>query len=213
MKQSIFTKMILGALFAASLGMMTACAKTDSSSGVRVAGRGGEINTAAAGDSVAVQNNSATCSNGQTGTGTLSASNDAILALVSATISPQEFQGICKTNFSAALSFDSSGNIIAAKSSILIQIVDGLVGTVINGKTIQPYEIQFANAVSGVYQSNGYFQATFSDNYGQFYIQGNIAGATASGTVSFQNSVAVAGYQPASGNLGTFTMPASLIAH
>ncbi|MDG0818211.1 hypothetical protein [Bdellovibrio svalbardensis] len=207
MKQSILSKMILGALLAGSLGM-TACAKKDDST-VRVAGRGGAVTSG--GGSVTPEN-TATCSNGQTGTGTLQATNEAILALVSATISPESFQGICKKNFSASLKFDSSGNVVSSGSSILIQIVDALVGQVYQGKTIQAYEIQFANAVSGMYNRNtGSFQVTFADSYGSFVISGQVNGANATGSVYFQNNVAVAGYSPVGGTLGTFTIPTAVL--
>ncbi len=207
MKQSIFSKILLGAILAGSLGM-TACAKKDGSS-VRVAGRGGVVTS---GNGTTTPGNTATCSNGQTGTGSLQASNSAILALVSATISPESFQGICRTNFSATLKFDSSGNVVSSGSTILIQIVDQLVGTVYQGKTIQAYEIQFANAASGMYNRNaGSFQVTFADSYGSFVIAGQVNGATATGTVYFNNTVAVDGYQPVGGTLGTFSIPTATL--
>lgn len=207
MKQSILSKMLFGSLVAVSV-MMTACAKQDGSS-VRVANRGGAI---VSGGSSTLPTNTATCSNGQAGTGTLSTTTNAVLALVSATISPQSFGNICKVNFSAVLQFDSAGNIVPSGSTVLIQIVDDWVGQVLNGKTIAPYEIEFTNAASGVYnRASGAFQATFSDAYGSFILTGTVSGATATGSVYFQNTVAVDGYSPVGGQLGTFTIPTATL--
>lgn len=210
MKQSIFTKMIFGAIMALSLGM-TACAKKDGSS-VRVAARGGAVNANSA------PSDAASCNNSVAGTGQLNASSNAVLALVSATISPQSFGTICRTNFSAALKFDSSGNIVSSGSTVFIQIVDSWVGqATTEGKTIKPYEIQFSNASSGVYnRSSGGFQAVFTDEYGSFAITGTVSGATATGTVLFNNKVAVSGYSPVPGDnswatLGTFSIPTSAL--
>lgn len=208
MKQSILSQLLLGALLTISLGM-AACAKKDSSSDVRVAGRGGVVATATTSGLPA---NTATCNNGQTGTGSLQTTTNAVLALVSATIDPQSFGTICRTNFSASLRFDSAGNVVNSGSTVLIQIVDSWVGQVYNGKTIQAYEVQFANAVSGTYnRSAGSFDVTFKDDYGYFKISGQVTGATATGTVYFQNDVAVTGYQPVAGTLGTFSIPAATL--
>ncbi|HWU42940.1 MAG TPA: hypothetical protein VN132_05860 [Bdellovibrio sp.] len=208
MKQTILSKTLLAALVSASL-LMTACAKKDDSSGVRIANRGGAV---ASGGTSTLPNNSATCSNGQTGTGSLSTDTNSILALVSATIAPTSFGNICKVNFSASLKYDASGNIIPGGSAILIQIVDDWVGQVYNGKTLQPYEIQFTQAVSGNYdRGSGSFQAVFQDSYGSFTMSGQVSGATASGTVSFQNTVAVAGYSPVGGQLGNFSISTAVL--
>lgn len=212
MKQTILSKMILGALLAGSLGM-TACAKKDGSS-VRVAGRGGVVSSGNGG--APTPGNTATCSNGQAGTGTLQADSvEAVKGLVSATISPQSFGNICRVNFSASLKFDSAGAIVGSGSTILLQIVDDWVGQKTNdGKVIQAYEIQFSNANSGVLnRSTGTVQAVFSDSYGSFLISGQVSGSTVNGKVYFNNKVAVDGYSPMPGNntdwvpLGSFSSP------
>lgn len=207
MKQSILSKMFLGAVLALSLGM-AACAKKDGGS-VRTAPRGG-----------LVQNNvpnNATCTSG-TGTGTLQVTDvNSVMDLVSATISPTSFSNVCKVNFSAAFKFDSAGNIVNSSSSVLFQIVDGWVGQVVDGKTIAPYEIQFANAYSGSYnRSTGIVQAIFVDNYGGLLVYGQVNGANVTGTVYFYNNTAVSGYTPTSGlnqwaTLGQFSIPAATL--
>ena len=139
MKQSFFSKLILTAVMALSLGL-AACAKKGDSS-VRVAGRGGVVANGTT--------NNATCNNGSQGNVTFTPANSQmVLTFVSATIDPASFGSICRVNMTSNLSFDSNGY-LQAGSSLLLQVVDSYVGTQYNGHTIQPYEIQFANAVSG----------------------------------------------------------------
>lgn len=198
------SKTILIGLCVISMGLISCANKEEAS--VRVAGRGGAIQGFGSGGAPL---NNGTCANNQGGMASLTWNYQSVLNLVSATISPNSFQGICKVNFSANLKFDSYGNAISG-STILIQIVDALVGTSIEGRVIPPYEIQFRNAVNGNYnRGTGQFQVSFSDQYGSFTISGQINGGQAYGKVYFKNEVAVQGFNPAEGLLGDFTMPTS----
>ncbi|MFM6927241.1 MAG: hypothetical protein ACKOX6_02190 [Bdellovibrio sp.] len=209
MKRSITNKMILGALMVLSMAL-TACNKKEAGSAVRVAGRGGSVVT------------SATCPSGQMATGRIydpsnSGSFESVVKIfVSATIAGSSFGTIDGSGagekgvfLTPSLQFDSAGNIVKTNSSILVKIVDSLVGTQSGDHTIQPYEIQFTNAYSGtINKASRTFNVTFQDQYGYFQLSGSYDNSYASGAVIFQNYTSVDGSSTASAyRMGTFYVP------
>lgn len=209
MKNSLINKTVLSALMVLSMAL-TACNKKDEGSAVRVAGRGGSVVT------------SATCSSGQMATGriydpTNSGSFESVVKVfLSATIAGSNFGRIDGTGTSnngvfltPSLQFDGTGNIVKTNSTMLIKIVDSLVGTQSGDHTIQPYEVQFTNAYSGtINKTSRTFNVTFQDQYGYIQLSGSYDNNYASGTVIFQNYTSVDGTATGSAyRMGTFYVP------
>lgn len=210
MKTSFFNKMMLGALVAIAFSM-SACAKKDSGA-VRVAGR-------TTGTAV-TQNTSAatTCGNASMSWGKIfdpyasPQFESQVKSFVSATLDPQSLGSISgnindKTgiDFSGVFKFDSAGNLIPSSSSLIIKIFDSYVGQVYEGQTIVPYIVEFTNASDGVYnRTTRQLSVRFKDAYGEIVFTGQVNNQMVEGTVTYSNSVAVSGYQPAQGSLGSF---------
>lgn len=209
MKTSFLSKSVFAALLMALA--LSGCAKKESA-GVRMAGRGGATNNTSGVNPASPYKGDVTCTTGAPGTGTLYTSEEEVLRLISATLNPDTFEGICKANFSATLKFDANGAVVKSGSAIFIQIVDSLVGQVSEGQQIKPYEINFTNAVSGQFDRNSNsFEVIFEDSFGTFDIQGRVVGNEAQGTVHFENKTRFDNGTPESGTLGSFRMPLSSI--
>ncbi|UOF02131.1 hypothetical protein [Bdellovibrio reynosensis] len=207
MNPTFFNKSVSALLLTAVL--FSGCAKKETA-GTRVAGRGNNVTQTTVPTSP--YTGDVTCSKGAAGTGTLYTTEVEVLGLISATLDPKNFQGICKANFSATLKFDTSGNVVKNGSAIFIQIVDSLVGQMSEGQVIKPYEINFTNAVSGHYDTQSRtFEVRFEDSFGTFDIQGQVVGGEAQGHVVYENKVRYDNGTPESGTLGSFRIPVSAL--
>lgn len=212
MDNSFFKKSMMGVLALAAL-TLSACAKSNSSD-VRVAGRGIDPLVAAQ-QQQGTQN---ACSNAQMAWGKIfdpyasSQFESQVKSFVSATLDPQSLGTISgniadKTgiDFQGSFQFDSQGKLIPASSTVLIKIFDSYVGQTYNGQSVQPYIVEFKAANSGFVDRNTrQFEAKFSDNYGDIVFSGRYDNQTVEGTVTYVNNTAIAGYQKASGTLGSF---------
>lgn len=216
MNNSFFNKSKRGVLLLAALSL-TACAKNNNSSDVRVAGRGGA--TALTAPPAYQQGGQNTCSNPTMAVGKIfdpyssPQFESQVKSFVSATLDPQALGTISgniadKTgiDFQGTFHFDSQGRLIPTSSTVKIKIVDSFVYDVYNnGQTVQPYIVEFIAADSGVIDRNTrQFEVRFRDNYGEIIFQGRFDNQIAEGTVTYMNNTAVAGYQAASGTLGSF---------
>lgn len=222
MKQSTLSQMMLSALCVITLGM-TACGQKDAggSSAIRIAPRGGDITPMSpsvgggGGGAIGggtVPSAGATCQNNITGTANLAHDEMGVMGLLSATIDPKNFGRICRVNLSANLKFDATGNLVPGSQMILIQVVDEYVGQVWQNKVIPLYEIQFKSATQGFFdKASGAFQVVFSDQYGTFWISGQVEGINTRGSVYFQNNSNIAGGAGAKGILGNFTIPTAAL--
>lgn len=214
MNNAIFSKIGLLILVISTSGLV-ACSQGDRST-ARTASTGG--NSSAGNGSGTVGGGSTnTCPNTST-VGKIydpqaSANFEAqVKAFVSATLNPSSLGSVSGDinattgiDFTAAFSFDSSGNLNVANTSVNIKIYDSYVGTVYNGQTITPYSVNFSTAAAGnINRTTGQFQVRFSDAYGDIVFQGTKGASLAEGTVTFQNKTAVSGYSAASGTLGSF---------
>ena len=190
---------------------LSACAKKEDSA-PRSAGVGVGIVNA---------NNAANCSSPSTmGMGNIYDPNGSynfesqVKGFVSATLDPQSLGTISgnirdKTgiDFTGSFQFDSAGKLIPESSTVLIKIIDSFVGQVYNGQPVQTYNIEFKRASAGFYDRNTrQFEVTFADDYGSIKFQGMSDGNLAYGTVYYDNKVAVTGYSPSKGTLGSFTI-------
>ncbi|MEN0057387.1 MAG: hypothetical protein AAGB31_01025 [Bdellovibrio sp.] len=174
--------------------------------------------TQVAAQSVGQSGSSSTCATGTTTVGKIydasgsSQFETQVKGFVSATLDPQSLGTISGDinsstgiDFSGAFTFDSSGNLVTASSSLLIKIFDSYVGQVYSGETVEPYVIEFSSASSGtINRSTGVFSVVFQDSYGSITFSGTVRNQQASGTVSYQNFTAVSGYSVSSGALGDF---------
>lgn len=211
MKNSFFTKSMIGILLLAALSL-SGCAKNNSSD-VRVAGR----NPVPQGPAQTSQNQT-NCSNPTMVWGKIFdpyASTQfeyQVKSFVSATLDPQALGTISGNiydrtgiDFQGSFQFDAQGNLIPTSSTVLIKIVDSFVKDGYEGQTFQPYIVEFKAADSGIIDRNTrQFEVHFKDNYGDIVFQGMYNDQIAEGTVSFVNYTAVTGYEPASGTLGAF---------
>ncbi|KYG65391.1 hypothetical protein AZI87_12650 [Bdellovibrio bacteriovorus] len=209
MKTSFFNKSVMGILVLVALSL-SACAKKESSA-TRVAGRS---NTPAVTQPNAVNS----CGNASMNVGKIydyynsGSFESQVKSFISATLDPQTLGTISgnindKTgiDFFGAFKFDSSGNLVAGSSTVLIKIFDSYAGQSYNGQVIQPYQVEFSAAASGTINRNTrQFTVKFSDSYGDIVFQGQYDGTLAQGNVTYQNRTAVNGYSPASGTLGQF---------
>ncbi|HEY1080496.1 MAG TPA: hypothetical protein VGE46_10365 [Bdellovibrio sp.] len=215
MKTSFFNNSVLTVLALAAL-LTSACAKKDDSS-VRTADR-----TAIA---TATQSANTTnhCAEKSANWGKIfdPANNSAqfegqVKGFVSATLDPENLGTIGATidgktgvDFCGWFQFDSAGNLVPASSAVIIKIVDSYAGQVINGQTVQPYNVTFSAGTSGtVNHTTRQIDVVFKDNYGEIRFQGQY-GANGDmnlveGSVYYTNTVAVSGYAVSSGKLGTF---------
>jgi hypothetical protein len=211
MNKNLFNQIMLGGIILASL-TMTACGQKDDSA-VRTAGR-----TTGAG---VTQNNvllNSTCANPSMNWGKIfdpvasSQFESQVKGFVSATLDPQNLGSISgnindKTgiDFAGTFKFDAQGQLVPGSSSVVIKIFDSFVGQVYEGKTIEPYIIEFASATEGRLDRNTrQMSIKFKDNYGEIVFTGQYNASTVEGTVQFVNTTAVAGLQPARGTLGSF---------
>lgn len=210
MATSFFNKTVVGALMIFSLSLV-ACGKKDGGA-VRVAGRG------AATTGVAPVPTATTCSNANMNWGKIFDPNASpqfeaqVKGFVSATLDPQSMGSISgnindKTgvDFSGSFQFDTQGRIVTQSSNLTIKIFDSYVGQVYNGQTIVPYEVKFSQAVEGqMDRTTRQIQVKFKDQFGEVVFQGRVVDSIVEGTVYYQNTTAVNGYQVASGTLGSF---------
>jgi hypothetical protein len=217
MNSSLISKAFFGGLVALSLGL-TSCAQKEGTA-VRVPGRGGLINgdvnfiSNGSGTPNGIPQNTSTCSDNQTGNGSLQFDVNAVLGLVTATIGQDSFKGICKVNFSARFIFDANGILNPTGSGILLQVIDSYVGMVVNGRTIPPYELNFQNAKGGSYdRSTGKINVQFEDSFGSLTVVGQDNGQMVTGAIYFQNyKNIVTTQQPAQGTLGSFSIPRAVL--
>lgn len=213
MTYSYFKKSMMGVLVLAALSLL-GCAKNNSS-GVRIAGRGaGAVPTTPAQQ----QGLPNSCSNSQMEIGKIfdpyssPQFESQVKGFVSATMDPQEFGTISGNiydstgiDFKGSFQFDSQGNLISESSSLWIKIVDSYVKQTYNGELVQPFIVEFVAANSGIIDRNTrQFKVIFKDNFGEIIFVGRYDNQIAEGEVSYVNNTAVAGYQPASGKLGSF---------
>lgn len=190
---------------------MFACAKKNDSS-VRLA-RGSAVGVS--------QNNTngvSTCSNTSMDWGRIYDLNGAaqfeaqVKGFVSATLDPQSFGAISGDinastgiDFKGSFKFDAQGALESTSSSVEIKIIDSYVNLIFDGEVVEPYVVQFTQAQSGrLDRATGKFTVTFQDSFGAIVFQGVVADQMAEGTVTYQNTKAVAGSTIASGNLGQF---------
>ena len=215
MKTSFFNKSVMTVLALAAL-FMSACAKKDDSS-VRTADRSA---VAAAAQSTNTTNH---CADKSANWGKIfdAANNSAqfegqVKGFVSATLDPDNLGTIsgdinAKTgvDFCGWFQFDSAGNLVPSSSAVIIKVVDSYANQVINGQTVQPYNVTFSAGTSGtVNHTTRQMDVVFKDNYGELRFQGQY-GANGDmnlieGTVYYTNTVAVSGYAVSSGPLGKF---------
>lgn len=191
---------------------LAACAKKESNNKIRTNGARTDQNASFA-----------NCSNGSSSAGQVyddgtqgGSFRDRVLALVSATIAPDNFGEISGTpnantgvDFRLRMKADGSGR-PTGDSRVQLVIYDSYVGTKDSaGQEIRPYPITISGNASGtINQSSRQFDVTFEDGYGRIRVTGNWDGSQARGTVSFVNSKHVSGGAPASGTLGAFILPA-----
>jgi hypothetical protein len=194
---------------------LAACGQSENTTSMNVAGGGGNSG------SVGGSNN---CSTSTSTQGQIydpnyrtnpTAFRVAVGNFVSATLDPKYLGDVSgdpssKTGikFSGSFSFAATGQINLSATSVQIDINDSLVGTTdSSGKLITAYPVDFSQAAAGNYdKSNGTFQVTFQDQYGQLVFNGKVSGQTAQGTVTFANTSAVDGLGARSGTLGTFVI-------
>lgn len=212
MNSRILKKSVTGVLLLLALSL-SACAKKDGSSGVRIAGRG--TGTGVTQNNVAVNT---TCASAKMSIGKIfdpMASmqfEQQVKGFVSATLDPQGLGSISgnvedKTgiDFIGAFKFDAQGNLEKESSSLLIKIFDSYVGQVYEGQTIAPYVVEFVSGTEGIInRTTRQFKVTFKDTYGEIVFEGQYDNQEAKGLVSYKNFVSVVGGQPAQGTLGTF---------
>ncbi|MBC7372043.1 MAG: hypothetical protein H7326_10780 [Bdellovibrionaceae bacterium] len=111
------------------------------------------------------------------------------------------------------LSVDSSGKINIAGSSMKMTVYDSYAVTGDAQGTIEEaYVINFTSATSGTLNGKT-FTLQFTDSFGTIQFSGDISTGVATGTVQFQNYKHADGATPASGNLGTFSIPTASFAN
>lgn len=212
MNSTILKKSVTGVFLLFALSM-SACAKKDGSSGVRIAGRG--TGTGVTQNNVAANN---TCTNANMTMGKIfdpMASpqfEQQVKGFVSATLDPQGLGSISgnindKTgiDFTGTFKFDAQGNLVKESSSLLIKIFDSYVGQVYEGQTISAYVVEFVAGTEGnINRTTRQFTVKFKDTYGEITLQGRYDNQTVEGQVTYQNYVSAVGGQPAQGTLGTF---------
>lgn len=208
MNTSFLNKSVMGILVLAAL-TLSACAKKEDSFG-RTADR--------TGNGITQANQTVNCQNASQAWGKIYDQNNSanfetqVKAFVSATLDPNSLGSISGNindatgvDFNGLFKFDSAGKLIPESSSITIRIFDSYVKQVIDGKTVQPYDVTFTQAKSGTINRNTrQINVLFEDEYGSITITGTYDGQIVQGTVAFRNSVAVTGYTPQSGTLGSF---------
>ncbi len=208
MKTSFFNKSVMGILVVAAL-TLSACAKKEDSFG-RTADRTGNGITSA--------NQTVNCPSASYAWGKIFDQNNSanfetqVKAFVSTNMDPNSLGSISGNindatgvDFNGLFKFDSSGNLVADSSSITIRIFDSYTKQVVNGQTVQPYDVTFSKAKSGtINRSSRQINVVFEDEYGSITITGTYNGQTVEGTVAFKNYKAVSGYTAQSGTLGSF---------
>lgn len=213
MKQPTLTTVLMSLMMMAMLSL-SACAKKDDSK-VRIVGRaGGGTGTAVGAGGYA------TCGAQAQSTGKIfdAQSNSArfeadVKSFVSATLDPQylgsvsgDINAATGIDFLGGLRFNAQGQLEVESASLMIKIFDSYAKQTYNGQVVQPYVIEFVGASSGMIDhQTRQFQVTFKDAYGSVTMQGSFSqNGLASGTVTYENFIAVEGYFPARGTLGSF---------
>lgn len=157
MNNAIFSKLAVLILVISTSGLV-ACSQGDRSMS-RTASTGNQ-NTGS-GNNGTVGGGSNTCPSTSTvgkiydPAGGSSANFEAqVKAFVSATLNPSalgtvsgDINASTGIDFTASFSFDSSGNLNVANSSVNMKIYDSYVGTVYNGETITPYSVDRKSVV------------------------------------------------------------------
>lgn len=214
MKQSSLTTVLMSMMLMAMLSL-SACAKKDDSK-VRIVGRAG----VGVGTGTAGVGGYANCGNQAQSTGKIfdAQANSArfeadVKGFVSATLDPQylgtvsgDINAATGIDFLGGLRFNAQGQLEVESASLMIKIFDSYAKQSYNGQVVQPYVIEFVGASAGmVDHQSRQFQVTFKDSYGSVTMQGSYdLNGLASGTVTYENFIAVDGYFPARGTLGSF---------
>jgi hypothetical protein len=132
--------------------------------------------------------------------------DDAVKILVSATFSPESLGNVRSIEMRGQVTVDPrTGAVQNSNSNISLVIVDSLVGTVADGREVQPIQINLGNAtgVAANYNAN----LTFADQYGTISINGTYNLNTFQGTVTFANTQGNGFNGRKSGTLGQFSIP------
>ncbi|MBX3042058.1 MAG: hypothetical protein KF789_15235 [Bdellovibrionaceae bacterium] len=165
-----------------------------------------------------------TCADGTSAVGEVyEASNDSTKmteqarGLVSATLVPTSLgtvpaRGGIDLELKIPRNLLASGSFLTGASlsgKIRLLIKDSWTGTVdtTTKKTIQAYPVSISKISNAGRNAFGSYEVVFSDQYGSMTVTFTSTGQRVSGTISYQNLIHVQGQTPASGLLGSFSIP------